>query len=696
MTDEDCKRLADERGYREEFCRWLRDEKLIGLHKGQFAFPVHDEDGDVISCHYRGSDGGWFYDPKGNPINSLIVGDPATAKTVLPFESQWDAFAFMERMDWDSSEAMQSGFAIIITRGARNGKRVRGLIPVTATVIAVMQNDPLKEDGSPGAAEGWLDDVVEAVNRRVYVLRPPEQKDLNDWTRAGATRGDIKLAWGRALKNGVGEVRKTEATAPQANAAPAPEVARREFPTDALGPILARFVREVARVERVPEGLVACCVLGVLSSALGKQLRGRLLPGKTTSPNLYVLAAALSGVGKSEVCRRCDRPLHSYAIALVEKWKRDVLPGLLTDKEMFQEQKRKLLRNAKAGMPAADESGLRDRLTTLQEKLNEIEDKLIEPQLTTEDVTTQRLGMLLHMNQEQLCVLSRDAGDVINNLMGRNQKIVATDDSLYVKGYSLDPSIVDRVGRPRIQLPEPCLSVLLMTQPDKLDRLLKNRALRDGGLMPRFLIHCTEALPQHMDVSMPSFDPALNKEYTQLVDSLIRSFRCSTEQPAIVDATPEARMALVNYHNAVVDRRLVGDKSMESFAARHAEQACRLALVLHAAKHGSEAGQHPVDLNCASRAIEITEWFVAEQLVLLTGSSSRSEADLKEAVMALAQKEKFASSGIGARDVQRAKIVNQAVQAMDLLDELVTEKRLELMPPSLTGKGGPRYRLPAT
>ncbi len=689
MSDDDCKRMAEERGFRVEFCYWMRAAKLVGLHKGEFAFPVHAPGGDVVGCHHRVSEGRWKFDPKGNPMSPLVIGNLATARTVLVFESQWDAFAFMERMEWDISGAKWDGYAIIITRGAGNGRRVRGLIPEAALVLVVMQNDPPEEDGSPGAADKWLAAVEKAVGRPMYLFQPPpEHKDLNDWTRAGASRADLMLAWGVALRTKIGEIRTAEVTEPAADCRP--------FPTEALGATLAAYVREVARVERVPESLPACVVLGITSATLGKQLRGRLLPGKVTPANLYIVAAARSGVGKSEVARHCDGPLHSSSADLAEAWRRNERPGLLASRDMLMEQKRKLIRSIKAVMAEADECGLRDKLVALEVKLSEIEDQLIEPRLLTEDVTTQKLAMLLRASQEQMCVLSRDAGDVVNNLLGRNHKLDSPDESLFLKGYSLDPTAVDRVGRPSIQLKEPCLTVLLLTQPDKLEKLLRNKALREGGLMPRFLIHCTEALPRHMSLETDEIDPAIKKHYTELIDSLIRAFRCSTTPEAVIEATAEARAALVGYYNTVTDRRLGGGEAKDAFAARHAEQACRLALVLHAADHGPDAGQHSVELECAHRAIAIAEWFGAEQFARLTFSALRSAEELMEAVVALAGEPKYASSGIRARDVRRARIGEHTGEAMDLLEALVAEQRLEHMPPSLTGKGGETYRLPTT
>ena len=696
MTDESCQRLAEWRGYRIEFCKWLRDMKLVGIYNHEFAFPVYGPAGKVVGCHHGNSTGKWHYFPTGNTVSPLVVGDLATAKTVWPFESQWDAFALMDKLGWDTNEVQMGANAVIITRGAKNGKRIQGLIPATARVVVVMQNDPPEEDGSLPPADKWLKDVLAAVNRPAHVLRPPaEHKDLNDWTRAGASRAHILLAFVKAIQNGTGELGAAQVSEPKVCIAPKTTASARPFPTDALGPILALFVREVARVERVPESLVACYVLGVLSATLGKQLRVRLLSGKVTPANLYIFSAAPSGVGKSEVAKHCDVPLHNHQIRLVEDWKLNQLPGLLASKQMLIEQRRKLIRQAKASMADADECGLRDRLIDIEKMLIAIEDQLIEPRLLTEDVTTQKLGMLLRANDEQMCVLSRDSGDVINNLLGRNHKLDSPDDSLFLKGFSLESTTVDRVGRPSIQLVEPCLTVVLLTQPDKLVRLLKNSALRDGGLMPRFLIHCTEALPQYLDVAMPSFDPALKSEYTQLVDSLIRSYRCSTGVPIIVDATPEAKQAMVNCFNAGIDRRLQGVESMDSFTARHTEQACRIAVVLHAADHGADAGKHPVGVDCTNRAIAIAEWFAGEQLVLLAGVLSRSEEEMKEAVLALAQEEQYASSGIWPREVQRRRIVKHAGEGLDLLNQLVAEGRLEEMPRSLKGRGSPHYRLPA-
>jgi CHC2 zinc finger len=96
FTDKDVQRLAKWRGYSIEFCRWLKENRLVGLYNGCIAFPVHDRAGNVIAAHYRLKDGSWRYFPQGVAVRPLVIGELASDDTVHVFESYWDAFAFMD------------------------------------------------------------------------------------------------------------------------------------------------------------------------------------------------------------------------------------------------------------------------------------------------------------------------------------------------------------------------------------------------------------------------------------------------------------------------------------------------------------------------------------------------------------------------------------------------------------------------
>lgn len=185
FTDEDAERFADWRGVRRQTVEWLRSNKLIGLHKGKLAFPVH-QNGKVITCHVRLTNGGWIYDPKGKGVHALVIGK--LGELINVFESQFDAFAFIDKT------GIKDG--IIVTRGSGNGALAAGLIPSDAIVILWTQNDPpdLKTGIAPG--EKWQADFCTAViDPSVCIKRAKiPAPDLNDWTRDKATADDLAAA----------------------------------------------------------------------------------------------------------------------------------------------------------------------------------------------------------------------------------------------------------------------------------------------------------------------------------------------------------------------------------------------------------------------------------------------------------------------------------------------------------------------
>jgi len=176
FTDEHVERLAKWRGYSIEFCAWLKENKLVGLHNGCTAFPVHDRAGNVVAAHHGLKDGSWRYYPQGAKVRPLVIGELVPGDPVHVFESQWDAFAFME------TSGGRSG--VFITRGASNGSLVADLIPENSTVHLWTQND--------AAGEKWQRDICTNTKATVKRARiPAPHKDLNDWTRGGAADKDL-------------------------------------------------------------------------------------------------------------------------------------------------------------------------------------------------------------------------------------------------------------------------------------------------------------------------------------------------------------------------------------------------------------------------------------------------------------------------------------------------------------------------
>ena len=195
FADDHVARLGEWRGYSAAFCSWLRERGLVGLYDKCIAFPVHNDDGEVVGAHYRLKDGSWLY-TKGTLTAALVIGDLATANQVHVLESQWDAFEICDKLHAHETD----GVAVIVTRGAANGALVAGRIRPDAEVFAWAQNDPEnKRDPKSGKtpAEKWLATVANSAGALVRsVPTPAEHKDVNDWGRAGATADDLMAAIG--------------------------------------------------------------------------------------------------------------------------------------------------------------------------------------------------------------------------------------------------------------------------------------------------------------------------------------------------------------------------------------------------------------------------------------------------------------------------------------------------------------------
>jgi AAA domain/CHC2 zinc finger len=179
FTEKHLDRLSEWRGYSIEFCSWLKQSRLVGLYDNCIAFPVHDRAGNVVAVHYRLKDGSWRYYPQGAKVHPLVIGELIAGEPVHVFESQWDCFAFLD--------VSRERTGVIVTRGASNGALVADLISESSTVYVWTQND--------AAGEKWERDIcanTKATVKRAEIAAP--HKDLNDWTRAGASTDELVAA----------------------------------------------------------------------------------------------------------------------------------------------------------------------------------------------------------------------------------------------------------------------------------------------------------------------------------------------------------------------------------------------------------------------------------------------------------------------------------------------------------------------
>jgi hypothetical protein len=220
LSERNLERLGNARFLSPAFCSWLYRSNFIGQHNGRVAFP--NGNGTVVGAHVWKGGKDWYHYPSGVGAHPFVIGDLSQAKQVHLFESQWDMLAFADR----SGNYEAEGVVFVATRGARNAGLIRDLLPEGASVLAWPQNDT--------AGESWLSGLSAFVPK-LGVARVPVSisklnefgdmvalsiKDMNDWTKAGASAEDIYAAF---FKN---ELYKPQTE----SAAVGPSVAKTENP----------------------------------------------------------------------------------------------------------------------------------------------------------------------------------------------------------------------------------------------------------------------------------------------------------------------------------------------------------------------------------------------------------------------------------------------------------------------------------
>jgi len=444
------------------------------------------------------------------------------------------------------------------------------------------------------------------------------------------------------------------------------------FPLNHLPPAARAMAEAIARTERTPETLAGCCVLGILSASIGAGLQVTSGSSRVTRGNLYLMPSAESGSGKSETFRHAAKPFFDCEREIIEKWEAEDLPGLQADADLLESEIAKLKTDASKGKSGMKREEIRDELKAKKKELTEIKDGLNSPRLCCEDVTSEKLAVMLAQNQEQIASVSPDAGSIVNNLLGRYSKLDRTDENIYLKAFSGDNCRVDRQGREPVLLQRPCLSALWLVQPDKIETLLGKTELTDGGMIPRLMVCHTCAMPRPIVDGVEGIPAETADAWTMLVRGLIQTFRTAGE-PFTIETAPEARQMMNGHHNEIVKRRLSDLRDVTTYAARWNEQAWRMAVCLHAGLHGADAGERMLAADTAASAIALADWFAGEQLrILARGRHAARRAKRDEVLKLLADN----PDGITARDVLRARLAGSADEAHALLARMEADGEL--------------------
>jgi hypothetical protein len=408
---------------------------------------------------------------------------------------------------------------------------------------------------------------------------------------------------------------RAQKASPKDDADEPPDI--KPFPVDALAPVQKEMVLRAAESIGVHPNLPAIAALGIVAAAIGRGLSAKSGPNQTIHGNLFLIGSAISGEGKTESARPIVSPFLRVHLSKVSFHKDVQHPSLSSRKRLALKEltsiEATLYGRGKTSLSKDQRKVLRDRHEALMAEISQIDDELIEPAMLTEDCTQEAMALLMQHNREQLFAFSTDAGKAVNNLEGLYNRLKTPEDNFLIHAFSGDSFTVGRIGRPAINLENPCLTLFWLLQPIRFNRIFANDELREAGFLARALVCDTRLEPAEKNGKQSAIPVEVQNKYDRLIRSLIAAYWENKNQSEI-GVPADGEKLFRDYQNELVPLRKGLHKDLSSFLARWPEQARRIAIGLHAALHGDRAHMNPLAVQTIENAIRIVRWFADEQI----------------------------------------------------------------------------------
>lgn len=477
------------------------------------------------------------------------------------------------------------------------------------------------------------------------------------------------------------------------------------FPRDAL-PVCLREIAE-AYAAAVPVDVAAVAPLiaaqlgGCAGNAFSVEPSGRY---SESNLSVAVVLAMTSGERKTSLLGKIAAPLYDAVAENAKEIERV--------RRTFEERRRVvetrateiLTKSKRSAEPAAD---VAMRIEEMRADLGEPPIELIGP---ISNGTPE--GVLDAMARQGGCclVLSSEGRDQIEIILGLYRKEGRSGDAIYLAGYSGDPITNVRASRERknIAIPRPALSMLLMTQQDRLEELAASPELLTSGFLTRVdLVHPPSMVGRRQGSYRGDGVPqSIRSAWTRIVRAIFERWlswirTAPDRDPILIRFSSPAFEAMGELHDELETRMADGGdlEAHREIVNKTVGKTVRLAALFHLAEHGSQgrietAGSSPVGIQCWEHAERFTRWAQRETIRNLSLSTeSEHEKQLRQ-LFAWVSKDVATRRTLIPSDLSKAGVAGcaSAADAVRLL-ALAVERGLARRLPRLPGEEAERVEI---
>lgn len=363
-----------------------------------------------------------------------------------------------------------------------------------------------------------------------------------------------------------------------------------------LPPVLQQRAMLCAKQRAVSVELAAMVGLAAIATAIGKGLQVKSGRERYTRGNLFILLGTPSGVGKSEVFRDMLKPILDFETSLHAWWEQEPAVRARAGEELLKAQISGL-RSVIRKYPGGNLQIFRS-FQVAQRKRVICAKYLESPSLLADDSTSEALVELMGRSHEAIATVSADARFSLKRLGSTNSR----EESFFLKGYSGDLTLSSRITRRASRLRSPCLTVLYLTQRDSYRSFIDNAQVTRSGLLPRFLHREIMSNPAsgagEVDLRRSN---TIRRDYEDVLHNLIEAYRFE-EDTAIVNPCKGAADFLGKLEGECRLESETDESIHGEVIRRRAEQSWRVALCLHAVRHGILSGVKHLSLQDAETA----------------------------------------------------------------------------------------------
>ena len=398
------------------------------------------------------------------------------------------------------------------------------------------------------------------------------------------------------------------------------ELAPLPYPVDIMPPVMRNAVLAYQRFGQQPLAMVASSALAcaaLVSQPLANVARDANLTGPCS---LYFLSIAQSGERKSACDKRMSRAMRQWQAQQREQMASDIdkarasLDSWQARRDGFLARIKKLAGSTK---PEA-EADCRQLESDLERHEGQKPFVPAVPEIFLEDVTPEALAVRLATGWPSSSLWSDEGGLVIGSA-GMSEEAALRFVSLLNRLWDGNPFERRRTVRESVEVIGRRFCSSIMMQPDVAQRLcgLGDGVARGTGNLARFLIAWPQSTIGHRpykpgNIESPELQ-AFDKRVEELLGQVlpVRDSLTMILEPPTLHLSKDAFDCWRAFHDDV-ENELQTDgefSELRDFGAKCAEQAARIACVLHIFEHGP-VGE--ISLTSMEAGAAISTWHLQE------------------------------------------------------------------------------------